>query len=152
MSEENNKDRDIQISLSTRELIDEQINDTFCSIMLKLINDKSVPSDKYCISDNILLHKVVRGDDKLFHALVVLLALRKYILHQVHDALGHNGTARTYQCLKLLYYCDGLHKVVMFMQNNAFSADNRNCTLSIMPIIPMHFIVMDLIGKFIPSP
>ena len=80
-------------------MIDAQSRDTFCSTILKLINDKEVFSDKYFVSDNGLLHKVLRENDKLFHALVVSINLSKYILHQMHDALGHNGTARTYQCL-----------------------------------------------------
>ena len=45
------------------------------------------------------IHKVVREDDKLFHALVVYLTPSKYVLHQAHDTLG---TARTYQCLKTI--------------------------------------------------
>ena len=59
-----------------------------------------MPYYKYFISDNGLLHKVVREDDKPFHALMVLKPLSKYILHQKHYALGHNGIARTYQCLR----------------------------------------------------
>ena len=48
------------------------------------------------LCDNGLLHKVVRKDDEIFHALVVLVTFSKYLLHQVNDALGHNSTARTY--------------------------------------------------------
>ena len=68
--------------------------------MLKLINDKKVPLDKY----NGLLNEVLREDDKLFHGLVVPVTFSKYILHQAHDALDHNGTTRTYHSLKQLYY------------------------------------------------
>ena len=74
--------------------------ETFCSTMLKLINDREVLSDKYFISNNGPLHKIVRGDDILFQALLVPVFFSKFILHQVHDALGHNGTARNNQCLK----------------------------------------------------
>ena len=71
MKEDNDEDKEVELSLSIKELIDVQNNDTLCSTKLKLINDKKVPSDKYFIVDNGLLHKVVREDDKLFHALVV---------------------------------------------------------------------------------
>ena len=47
------------------------------------------------MSKNRLLHKVVR-EDNLFHALVVPNIFSKYVLHQAHDALDHNGTERTY--------------------------------------------------------
>ena len=33
--------------------------------------------------------------------------LIKYTLYQMHNALGHNGTAGTYQCLKGMYYWKG---------------------------------------------
>ena len=96
MKNENSKDKGIQLSLSNKELIDGQYNDTFCSTMLKLMNNKRVPSDKYLIKYNGLMQNVVREDDNLFHAVVIPVALRKYISHQTHDALGLNGTARTY--------------------------------------------------------
>ena len=64
------------------------------------MDDKKVSSNKYFISDNWFLHKVVRGDDKLFHILMVSITHSKYVLQQVHDTFGHNGTARTYQFLK----------------------------------------------------
>ena len=51
---------EIQLSFSMKELIDVQSNDTFCCTLLKLINDNKVSLDKYFISGNGLLHKVVR--------------------------------------------------------------------------------------------
>ena len=68
-------------SLNTKELIDGQNNETFCSDMLKLINDNRVPLDNYFVSDKRLLHKGVREDDKLFHVLVLPVALSKCIMH-----------------------------------------------------------------------
>ena len=38
----------------------------------------------------------MKEDHKCFQALLVPQALIKYILHQAHDAVGHNGTARIY--------------------------------------------------------
>ena len=43
---------------------------------------------KYFVNNGKLLHKVVREDDKTFHALVVPTLLAKYVLHEAHDALG----------------------------------------------------------------
>ena len=92
---------EIQLWHSTKELIAGQSNDTFCSTISRLISDMTVPPDRYFIKDDGFLHNIVREDDKLFHALVVPLVLTtKYILHQVHNALGHSGTARPYWCLK----------------------------------------------------
>ena len=45
---------------------------------------------------------IVTKYNKIFHVLIVSETLSKYVLDQVHDMLGHNGTARTYQYLKLV--------------------------------------------------
>ena len=105
VKEEKGKDKEIQLSPRRKEQIVAQSSDTFCSSILKLIDDKKVSSGKYFISDSGLLPKVVREDDKLFHALVV----SKYVLLNAHDALGHKGTARSYRCLKQLHYWKGLY-------------------------------------------
>ena len=94
------------------ELTEGQNNDTFCTAIVQVINDRKMPHDKYFISDNGLLYEVVTEDDKLFYALVVFLSLSKYILHQLHYASGHNGTTITCQYLKRLYYWKGLCKDV----------------------------------------
>ena len=78
-----------------------QNDDTFCKTILKLLNKKKLSSPEISfVSDKKLLHKVVGEDDNSFHLLMVPWVLIKCVFHQVHDALGHNVTARTYQCLK----------------------------------------------------
>ena len=72
--------------------------------MLMIVFDKKVPTEKYFIRDNRILHKVVRDDDKLFPALVVPITFNKYILYEAHNSLHHNGTSKTYQCLRQVYY------------------------------------------------
>ena len=47
--QEFSKDKENQLSLSTKELIDEKNNNTFSSIILKLIKDMKVPLDIYFI-------------------------------------------------------------------------------------------------------
>ena len=44
-----------------KDLINAQSSDTFCSTIIKLINDKKLSSGKYYISDNGLLHTFVRN-------------------------------------------------------------------------------------------
>ena len=86
VKEERDEDKEVHLSLSTKELIDAQSNDTFCSTILKLINDKKMSSDKNFIQESALLHKDVREDEKLFHALVVSLLLTNMycIKHMMH--------------------------------------------------------------------
>ena len=84
------------------DLIDRQNNDTICVIIQKLNSEKKVSLERYFMDDG-LLHKIVREDDKIFHMLAVHWTLNKYILHQMHNALEHNGRARTYWYLKWVY-------------------------------------------------
>ena len=56
MKEEKGEDKETQLSLSTKEIIDTQNNDAFCCTMLKLMNDKNMSSNKYFVSNNSLLH------------------------------------------------------------------------------------------------
>ena len=65
MKDENGKDKENHLPHITKELIDAQNNTTFLSTVLRLIQEEKVSSGKYCISDNGLLHKVMR-DYKLF--------------------------------------------------------------------------------------
>ena len=48
----------------------------------------------------------------LLHALLVPIIFCKYLLQQVHDELGHTGTARIYQYLKPFYFSKGMNKDV----------------------------------------
>ena len=91
--------------------------------------------------------------------LVVSINLSKYILDQVHDALGHNGTTRHYQCPKWLYLWKGLRKDVNIHVKQGIKCRQQNlhpqhcAQLHLeLPSMSMHFTVIDLIGKFKPSP
>ena len=82
-----------------------QHDDISCNTMLNLISEKKLPSLEINFANNErLLHKFVREGDKSFNALVASQALNETFLYQVHDALAHKHTARTYQCVKWLYY------------------------------------------------
>ena len=90
---------------------------------------------------------------------MVAIGLSKYILHQAHDALGHGSTARTCQCLKQLCYWKGLCKDVDIHVQQCIKCTQQNLHLGHyaelylrLPLMPTHFIVMDLIGTFEPSP
>ena len=159
MKKENSEDKEIQLSLSTKEVIVGKNNDTFCSTMLRLINDMKVPSDKYFISNNWLLHKVVREDNKLFHTLVVSINFSKYIIHYTQDALGHKGTARTYQCLKQLFHQKRLNKDVHVHVRQRIKCREQKlypkhyAQLQIeVASMTMNFIVINLIGRLKLSP
>ena len=84
-------------------LIDMQNDDTFFATTFKLINENKMSSSEvYIVNDEKPLHTSIREEDGYFMN-VVTQAHIKYVLHQVEDEPGHNGTDRTYQYLKQLY-------------------------------------------------
>ena len=51
--------------LSSEKLINKENNDTFCKVIMKLVDGKKLSSsEKYFVNEKKLLHKVVRKDDK----------------------------------------------------------------------------------------
>ena len=54
-------------------------------------HERAREHDRCFTGDENLLHGIEREDDKIFHMLVILQTPVKYILHQAHDAQGHNG-------------------------------------------------------------
>ena len=79
----------------------------------------------------------------------------KYVLHQVHDTLGHNGIARNCWSLKWLYCWKGLHYDIDIhvkqwtncRQQNQHPQYNAQLHLGV-PMMPMYFIVIDLTSTF----
>ena len=77
----------------------------------------------------------------------------------MYDVPGHNGNARTYQYLKLLCYWEGLQKdihtlvkqCIMCRQHNLCPQHYVQLHVEVLSM-PMYFIVMDVMGRFKPSP
>ena len=51
---ENDKNTEIHLSLSSKELTDIRNDNTFCATMLKIINDKKVSSKRYFVNNKKL--------------------------------------------------------------------------------------------------
>ena len=64
--------------LSTVQQIEFQKYEPFSTAVLKMINEKKLSSpSRYFVDDQKVTHKVVREDEKSFHALIVLQALTR---------------------------------------------------------------------------
>ena len=75
---DNDEDNKIHLLFCPERVINMQNDDSFCNTITRLINEKKLSSsERYCVNDGKLLDKVVREDDKSFHALVVPQALIK---------------------------------------------------------------------------
>ena len=91
---------------------------------------------KYFVNDKKVLNKVVSEDDKSFHVVLVPQFLMEYVLQQVHDVLGHNGTTRAYKYLKWLLErsvegCQCSSYETMFKVQTAESAPSTLCAITL---------------------
>ena len=103
--------------------------------------------------------KVVREDGKIVHTIVIPQSLTKYMFQQAHDVLGHDGTARNYQypsnCIIVRSYIKDVNthakQCIKCKQQNMCQWHYAQLLLD-MPSACMHFITIDLNGKFKTSP
>ena len=72
------------------------------------------PWNKYFISDNKLLYKVMREDDKMFHALVIPSTLSKYICIKHIKTLPYFWIL-VHILVNSLYSCADYHISILFL-------------------------------------
>ena len=134
-----------------------QQEDVFCKNILSQIEKGNIVEGQlYLIKDKILKKYTMDGDNT-YKTTIIPRALTSLILRMAHDEFGHNGTHRTYTLLKRLYYWKGLKPSVEKHIKMCYQCQRRNkqaakyATLHFdVATFPMHFISMDLIGKFHP--
>ena len=69
---------------------------------MKLKNKRS--KGDYSVNLHGILYKKLEKCGKEFSALIVPKTIKKYVLHESHNKVGHNGTAKLYQFLKRSHY------------------------------------------------
>ena len=120
-----------------------QQSDSYTKHLLKQWDKKDLDRKVYTMDDGLLKRKLI-VNGLLYKQVVVPDILRDCLLILAHDEAGHNGSKRTYNALRNLFYWKGMKKSVhkhCTMKNEYFSA----------PPQPMEFIAMDLIGEFHPD-
>ena len=148
--------REIMLPLKPKQLQELQKNDTYCrDIAKKLHKDQEL--QKIFIKENGILCRLWIKDGWMHKCILVPQVLQDSMVILAHDYSGHNGSRRTYNCLKKQYYWPGIRKQVFhhckkctecILQNQgqaekAFSHFDP-------PDLPMEFICMDLVGPIHP--
>ncbi len=101
--------KEFWLDLTINKLVELQNTDPDCSQLKTLLTDgKLKPKEPYFLNENGILYKTQECNDNLFEVTMIPCVLTKYILHEAHDLLGHNGTQRLYQYLKRAYFWKGL--------------------------------------------
>ena len=103
--------REIKLPLKLKQLKELQKNDTYCrDIAKKLHKDKEL--QKIFIKEEGVLYRLWIEDGRTFKCVLVPQVLQDFMIILAHDYSGHNGSRRTYNCLKRQYYWPGIRKQI----------------------------------------
>ena len=148
--------REIKLPLKPKQLQQLQKNDTYCRDVAKKLH-KDMELQKIFIKEEGVLYRLRIEDGRTFKCILVPQVLQDFMIILAHDYSGHNGSRRTYNCLKRQYYWPGIRKQIFRHCKKC-----RECVLQNQgqpekcfghfdsPDLPMEFICMDLVGPIHP--
>ena len=144
--------REIKLPLKPKQLQQLQMNDTYCRDVAKKLH-KDMELQKIFIKEEGVLYRLWIEEGRTFKCILVPQVLQDFMIILAHDYSGHNGSRRTYNCLKRQYYWPGIRKQIFrhckkckecILQNQG---QPEKCFGHFdSPDLPMEFICMDLVG------
>ena len=148
--------REIRLPLKPKQLQQLQKNDTYCRDIAKKLH-KDTELQKIFIKEEGVLYRLWVEDGRTFKCILVPQVLQDFMIILAHDYSGHNGSRRTYNCLKRQYYWPGIRKQIFrhckrckecVLQNQG---QPEKCFGHFdLPDLPMEFMCMDLVGPIHP--
>ena len=148
--------REIKLPLKQKQLQQLQMNDTYCRDVAKKLH-KDMELQKIFIKEEGVLYRLWIEDGRTFKCILVPQVLQDFMIILAHDYSSHNGSRRTYNCLKRQYYWPGIRKQIFrhckkckecILQNQG---QPEKCFGHFdSPDLPMEFICMDLVGPIHP--
>ena len=94
--------REIKLPLKPKQLQELQKNDMYCrDVAKKLYKDREL--QKIFIKENGVLYRLWSEDGITHKCILVPQVLQDSMIILAHDYSGHNGSRRTYSCLKKQY-------------------------------------------------
>ena len=99
--------REIKVPLKPKQLQQLQKNDTYCRDVAKKLH-KDIELQKIFIKEEGVLYRLWIEDGRTFKCILVPQVLQDFMIILAHDYSGHNGSRRTYNCLKRQYYWPGI--------------------------------------------
>ena len=148
--------KEIRLLLKPKQLQELQKNDTYCrDVAKKLHKDREL--QKIFIKEKGVLYRLWAEDGRTFKCILVPQVLQDFMIILVHNYSGHNGSRRTYNCLKRQYYWPGIRKQIFRHYKKCKECVLRNQGQPEKyfghfdsPDLPMDFICMDLVGPIHP--
>ena len=148
--------QEIKLPLKPKQLQQLQKNDTYCRDVAKKLH-KDMELQKIFIKEEGVLYRLWTEDGRTFKCILVPEVLQDSMIILAHNYSGHNGSRRTYNCLKRQYYWPGIRKQIFrhckkckecVLQNQGQPEKGFGHFDS--PDLPMEFICMDLVGPIHP--
>ena len=148
--------KEIMLPLKPRQLQELKKNDTYCREVAKKLH-RDVELQKIFIKEKGVLFRLWTEDGRTFKCILVPKVLQDFMISLAHNHSGHNGSRRTYSCLKRQYYWPGIRIQVFrhckqckecVLQNQG--QPERSFGYFDSPELPMEFICMDLVGPIHP--
>ena len=147
---------EIKLPLKQKQLQQLQMNYTYCRDVAKKLH-KDMELQKIFIKEEGVLYRLWIEDGRTFKCILVPQVLQDFMIILAHNYSGHNGSRRTYNCLKRQYYWPGIRKQIFrhckkckecILQNQG---QPEKCFGHFdLPDLPMEFICMDLVGPIHP--
>ena len=103
--------REIKLPLKQKQLQQLQMNDEYCREVAKKLH-KDMELQKIFIKEEGVLYRLWMEDGRTFKCILVPQVLQDFMIILAHDYSGHNGSRRTYNCLKRQYYWPGIRKQI----------------------------------------
>ena len=103
--------KEIRLPLKPTQLQQLQKNDTYCNDVAKKLH-KDTELQKIFIKEKGVLYRLWIEDGRTFKCILVPQVLQDFMIILAHDYSGHNGSRRTYNCLKRQYYWSGIQKQI----------------------------------------
>ena len=148
--------QEIKLPLKLTQQQQLQKNDTYCRDVAKKLH-KDTDLQKIFIKEEGVLYRLWIEDGRTFKCILVPQVLQDFMIILAHDYSSHNGSRRTYNCLKRQYYWPGIQKQIFrhckkckecMLQNQG---QPEKCFGHFdSPDLPMEFICMDLVGPIHP--
>ena len=148
--------REIRLPLKPKQLQQLQKNDMYCRDVAKKLH-KDTELQKIFIKEEGVLYRLWIEDGRTFKCILVPQVLQDFMIILAHDYSRHNGSRRTYNCLKRQYYWPGIRKQIFRHCKRC-----KECVLQNQgqpekcfghfdsPDLPMELICMDLVGPIHP--
>ena len=129
-----------------------QIQDKFCRNKVRELH-ASIDYRFYLTTDSILIQKV-KINNLEAHTTVIPFALTHTLLYKSHNCRGHQGCARTLNCLKIKFWWKGMRRDIKYHINNCITCSKNLPNTSYHPLlhleiskVPFICVAVDTIEK-----